>query len=131
MPGTAVIVFTGKNVGTLLNDGGSRCWVLNPVRAGSCEYIVCTWNSKSGVGDQEIAAHGAAFLAGRVSGVVPCWRESIPGRKKSKGHLIQFKEYALINVPDVWPGQQNPVAYADDVERVIGTKLSGLKWKRV
>ena len=25
--------------------------------------------------------------------------------------MIEFHEYAEINVPDMWPSQQNPVAY--------------------
>ncbi len=132
MPGTAVIVFTGKNIDTLLADGGSSCWVLNPGRARVCEYVVCTWNSRSRVGDPGTVSHGAAFLVGRISGTAPCRRERIPGRKILRGHLVQFDKYAVLDVADVWArGRRNPVAYTDDVERLLGLRLGSLRWRSV
>jgi hypothetical protein len=48
-------------------------------------------------------AHRSAFLVGKISDVVPA-------PKRPERFLIQFSDYALITVPDVWmKGDRNPV----------------------
>lgn len=130
MAHTGIVVFTGKSVATLVASGGSSCWVLNPDNAGLCDYLVCTWNSHSIVGDREAATHGEAFLVGRVSGTAPCKRDPIPNRVRLRGHAVLFDKYALISVPEVWPvGRRQPILYTADVETLLGLRLDSLRWK--
>lgn len=132
MPHSAVVVFTSKSVGTLLADGGSSCWVLDADRAAECEYVICTRNANSRVGEIEDAHHRTAFLIGRVSGVAGCEREPIPGRKILEGAIVQFDRYARINVPNVWPyGRRNPVTYTADAESLLGRRPDSLVWRPV
>lgn len=130
MAHSAVVVFTSKDSGTLIAQAGSSCWALRPERARSREYVVCTWNERRAVrGEEEQVAHGAAFLIGRVSDVVPCDRAPLPDRKNLTGWCIKFDKYARINVPDAWPRHRQPVAYVGDVEHLLGLRLDALDWQ--
>ena len=60
-------------------------------------------------------------MVGKVKDVVPT-----PARKGR--FLIQFSEYALVNVPDVWKGDRNPVRYVERLED-LGIDPLTLKWK--
>jgi hypothetical protein len=60
-------------------------------------------------------------MVGKVKDVVPT-----PDRKGR--FLIQFSEYALVNVADVWKGDRNPIRYAESLQD-LGIDPSTLKWK--
>jgi hypothetical protein len=49
-------------------DGGSQSWVLDPVRARQCTYLVCTQNqhNKHDYSDAT-EPHSSGFLIGRIS----------------------------------------------------------------
>jgi hypothetical protein len=119
MSNQAIVVFTYKSVDHLIQDGGTSSWRLDRNHALHCTYAVCTRNGKNE--DVEgTEAHGSAFLVGKVSGIVEAPEH--PDR-----YLIQFSEYALVDFPDVWKGDRNPVKYATLED--LGFDPSTLEWK--
>jgi hypothetical protein len=118
----AVIVFTSKSVKTLLEEGGTSKWRLDPTHARQCTYSVCTRNA---YGDADVPGpepHGAAFLIGKNKDVVPA-----PSKHHGPRFLIRFSEYALVDMPGVWKGNHNPVAYKTLEE--LGIDPTILKWQ--
>ncbi|WP_280442237.1 hypothetical protein [Nocardia brasiliensis] len=121
----AVVVFTGKSVEKILNEGGSQAWKLDAARAKKCEWLVCTQNAHN----YETFAdgsepHGSAFLIGRISRISPSTKpDEIPGRWK-----IEFSEYARVGVPDVWAGDRNPVRYTNLT--ALGISVDGLEFQK-
>jgi hypothetical protein len=97
MSHTAVVTFTARPLEWVLKDQGSRDWRLDPERATRAEYLVCTQNRHNSEFGAPTAPHGAAFLIGRISDVVPSDQE--PGR-----WLIKFREYTVPNppIPNIW-----------------------------
>jgi hypothetical protein len=115
----AVVVFTAKSVETLLQEGGTSSWRLDRNHARQRAYAVCTRNANADwVEGSE--AHHSAFLVGKV-------REVVPSPNHADRYLIQFSEYALLNIPDVWKGDRNPVKYAALED--LGIDPSTLKWE--
>jgi hypothetical protein len=56
--------------------------------------------------------HGHAFLVGKISGLSPEAYDD-QGNKEDDRWIIQFSEYAEIDIEGVWGGYQNPVKYVD------------------
>jgi hypothetical protein len=102
-----IIVLTAKTKEQILKDGGSSSWKLDCNRARRASYVVCTRNQgrvlEGGKGGEP---HQSAFMVGKIKDVVASADDT--GR-----FLIQFSEYAMVNVPDVWKGERNPVKYCD------------------
>lgn len=122
MPTPAVVVFTARTVEQILAEGGTSAWKLHPDHARSRAYCVCTRNSFarwSKAGHAE--PHRTAFLVGKISNVVPALN-------RDRRYLIEFSEYALVNVPDVWvKGDRNPVKYVNLED--LGIDPTTLTWK--
>lgn len=116
------VVFTAKSIERLLREGGTSSWRLDRNNARKCEYAVCTRNAHADwtEGTEE---HHAAFLIGKVKDVVPSTDHA--GR-----FMIQFSEYALVAVPEVWKGDRNPFKYAESLDG-LGIDASKLKWKKM
>ena len=113
------VIFTAKSIETILAEGGTSSWRLDRNHARQCPYAVCTRNAHAEwVEGPE--AHHAAFIVGKVSDVV-----ASPTREER--FLIQFSEYALVNIPDVWKGDRNPVRYSSTDE--LGIDFDKLDWK--
>jgi hypothetical protein len=113
------VVFTAKSIDRILREGGTSSWRLDRNHARQCGIAVCTRNANADwVEGPE--AHHSAFLVGKVRDVVPA--PDYEGR-----FLILFSEYALVDIPDVWKGDRNPVKYASLEE--IGIDPSSLKWE--
>jgi len=115
-----VMVFTSKSLQTMQDEGGSGNWAANKDRIGHAKWLVATRNQKSGwtQGDE---GHGSAFFIGRVSGV-----KAAPAPEQ-KRFIIQFDQYAEINLSDVWTGSRNPVAYTD--LKTLKIDVDKLNWK--
>jgi hypothetical protein len=116
-----LIVFTAKSADSIIRDGGTSWWRLDRNHARRCGYVVCTRNghTDSSEGQEE---HHSAFLIGKVKDVV-----TTPEHKSR--YLIQFSEYAIVNVPQVWQGDRNPVKYS--TLDTIGIDPLSLKWERM
>jgi hypothetical protein len=99
--------------------GGSSSWRLDRNHARQRAFAVCSRNAHGKrVEGQE--THRSAFLVGKIKDVVP-------SPKKEHRYLIRFSEYALVNIPDVWKGDRNPVKYSTLEE--IGIDPTKLKWE--
>lgn len=103
--------------------------MLSAARAKQCKWLVCTQNRHNR--DHEFSdatqEHGAAFLVGKVSGVV---RSEEVGEDGKQRWLVTICEYALIDVPDFWAHDRNPVRYLSSTElKAKGIELDALKFK--
>jgi hypothetical protein len=117
----AVVVFTRKSTERIIKEGGSCWWRLDRNRARQCDFALCTRNAKSNqVEGRE--THHSGFLAGKISDVVPA-----PDRPNR--FLIQFSEFARVDILDAWRGDRNPVKYVQLNE--LGVDFSQLKWEPV
>ena len=121
-----IVVFTAKRIDRILSEGGTSAWRLDPNHAGRCQYAVCTRNAhaKWSKGPE---AHRSAFLIGRISDVVPCPPTPENEEAPKNRYLIQFSEFARVDLPDCWEGDRNPVVYRslDDLR----VDLSTLNWE--
>jgi hypothetical protein len=120
-----VMVYTSKPLHVNFEDGGSGNWTASEGNVKSCKYVVLvksdTYSDNFSPNDIPI---GTAFLIGKISGVK---RSEIATRL-----VIQFSEYAEINLPDAWTGNRNPVAYLNiqDLEQKYESfSLSDLTWQ--
>jgi hypothetical protein len=120
MANNVAVVFTFKSTERLLGEGGTSSWRLRRSNARACEFAVCTRNARDSRTEGP-EPHQSAFMVGKVKDVVPT-----PDRKGR--FLIQFSEYALVNVADVWKGDRNPIRYAESLQD-LGIDPSTLKWK--
>jgi len=127
-PNEAVVVFTAKSAQRIIDDGGTSSWRLDRSHARQCGYAVCTRNTHADWAEGT-EAHHSAFLVGKIRNVVPC--EPTPENKDSPNNrfLIQFSEYAIVDIPGVWKGDRNPVKYADLGD--LGINPASLKWKKM
>jgi hypothetical protein len=120
MPHTAVVTFTARPIEWILRDGGSRDWRLNEERARQHEYLVCTQNRHNADFGAPTAAHGAAFLIGRISDVVQ-------SPERHDRWLIKISEYVECDLPNIWAKSGHlryPVWYTTLEE--LGIDLSAL-----
>jgi hypothetical protein len=121
MSAEAAVVFTAKSIKRLLAEGGTSSWRLDRNRARQCDFAVCTRNAYADwVEGPE--AHHSGFLMGKVKDVVPSPDPEADGR-----YLIQFSEYARVNIPEVWKGDRNPIRYVSLEE--LGIDLSTVTWE--
>lgn len=102
----ATIVFTTKTIETILNEGGTSSWRLDPRKARTRPYAVCTRNNGNSFPEWEHGPepHGSAFVVGKVRDVVRSNDPNYPDR-----YLIRFTKYARIDVSKAWKGDRNPV----------------------
>jgi len=115
----AVIVFTAKSTEQIINEGGSSAWRLDRNRAHFCGFVVCTRNAKS-EWVAGLETHHAAFLIGKLKDVVPS--PEYKGR-----YILRFSEYAIVDFPNVWNGERNPIRYSTLHD--IGIDPSRLEWQ--
>ena len=106
MSDECIAVLTCEGPSRIIRQRGSRAWALKAENARRCNYLICTQHRKKKHPDCSEASepHGAVFLVGKISDVIP---DSI----QSDRWQICISEYALHTVKDVWPGYQNPVWY--------------------
>ena len=108
----ALVVFTAKGRERLLSEGGTSEWSLNPDSMRHVRYVVCTRNTdpskRSESGNDGIEPRGAAFLVGRVAGLVE--KGISRGRKR---YLVAFNETAEVLVEGIWDGARVPTRYVD------------------
>lgn len=119
----AVVVFTAKSPETILREGGSQAWKLDPARASKCEWLVCTQNAHNFADYADPSEpHASAFLVGRISRITPATESE--GRWK-----IEVDEYVRISEPDVWAGDRNPVRYTNLA--ALGIDITGATFQKM
>jgi hypothetical protein len=114
----AIVVLTAKSIERILKEGGTSSWRLGK-HARKCKYAVCTRNAYADWTEGP-EAHQSAFLIGKV-------RQVVKSPDHEDRHLVQFSEYALVNIPDVWKGDRNPVKYSTLEE--LGIDPLALSWE--
>ena len=124
----SVVVFTAKTVERILNEGGTAAWRLHRAHARECEYAVCTRNVHADW-SKGPEARNSAFLLGQIRDVVPCAPTPENSEAPDNRYLIQFNEFARINVPNVWKGDRNPVKYSS--LESLGIDATTLKWEAI
>ena len=129
-----VVLFTAKSTDQIIAEGGTSAWRLDRNRARLCEFAVCSRNAHAGWGTPNKAGwiegtepHHTAFLIGKIRDVVPCEPTSDNAKSSEQRYLIQFSEYATVDIPNVWRGDRNPVKYMSLDELRIDP--STLDWK--
>ena len=120
------VVFTAKSVERILREGGTSSWRLDRNHARQCAFVVCTRNAYADW-VEGTEPHHSAFLVGKVRDVVPCAATPENDESEKNRYLIQFSEFARLNVAEVWKGDRNPVRYVPVEE--IGIDLLSLKWE--
>jgi len=121
-----IVVFTARSPERIVREGGSQAWLLNPVRAKLCKWLVCTQNRHNPNFEFSDATepHGAGFLIGRISEI----RKSAEGRSQERW-IICIREFARITCPELWDHGRNPVRYASLDE--LGIDPEDLEWEPV
>lgn len=123
---SAVCVLSARGLDRILKEGGSQAWVLDAKRARTRKYVVVVQNHGFAEGGDDwgevSAPHHTAFVVGRLKNVVPSGKGGNGNR-----WMLQFSEYAEIDVADAWPGYRNPVSYTD--LESMGINLESLQFK--
>jgi len=131
MPQEVVVVFTARRLERILAEGGTSAWRLNPKHTRQCEYVICTRNAHGhwdqGDWGNGPEAHHTAFLVGKIKKVIPSTAPPENDESPKNRYLIQFSEFARVNIPDFWQGDRNPLKYKS-VEG-LGIDFSELKWE--
>lgn len=121
----SVVVFSGKNIPTILEERGCGHWTARSERVQHCEYVICVRNRREQWAATDLE-HGTAFMIARINGTMP---SVYPGRI-----VITFEKYAKILVPDAWrlltEGQRFPVAYdkTSEILRKLRIDPNRLHW---
>jgi hypothetical protein len=124
----SVVVFSGKNIATILEERGCGHWTARTERVQNCEYLICVRNRREQWAATDLE-HGTAFMIARIDGTTP---SIYPGRI-----VITFEKYAKILVPDAWrlltDGQRFPVAYdkTSEILRKLRIDPNRLHWTSI
>lgn len=122
----SVIVYTGKDLRRMREEGGCGHWTASPIRVEAAQYLVCVRNRREqwAAMDHE---HGVAFLIAKIAGTKPSMHAA--------RITIEFDSYALLAIPDAWQllakGQRFPVAYMEtaDLFSRLALNPDALAWK--
>ena len=126
------VVFTARSTERILTEGGTSAWRLDRNHARRCKFAVCTRNAHNNTWDQGDwpqgkEPHQAAFLVGKILDVVPSLAPPENNESSKDRFLIQFSEFARVDIPNAWKGYRNPVKYTSLEE--LGIDPSTLKWE--
>ena len=108
-------VSTRQSIARILGNGGVSDLFLDLTKSARCQYAICVRSTRAEPFTTP-EPPGSAFLIGRISRVT-----RLPGPKRRA--LIDFSEFARIEVLDFLPGWKNPVRYipSQEVERLIAS----------
>jgi hypothetical protein len=122
----SVIVYTGKDLRQMREDGGCGHWTASPIRVAAAEYLVCVRNRREQWAAMDFE-HGVAFLIAKITGTKPSTHTA--------RITIEFDSYAMVDIPGAWQllakGQRFPVAYMETSElfRRLQLDPSKLAWR--
>jgi hypothetical protein len=122
----SVIVYTGKDLRQMREDGGCGHWTASPTRVEAAQYLVCVRNRREQWAATDFE-HGVAFLIAKIT------------RTKPSPHAaritIEFSTYAMLDIPGAWQllakSQRFPVAYLETSElfRRLHLNPDDLTWR--
>ena len=125
----SILIFGGKNLKDMKEDGGIGWWYVNQERAENLEYAVITRCLT-----QEWATHdvkqGTAIMICKLTGIVD---KAIDSNRK----CLRFSSYAKINIPNAWPkmtnSQRNPFKYIETNKllKELEINLNKLNWLQI
>jgi hypothetical protein len=122
----SVIVYTGKDLRRMREEGGCGHWTASPIRVEAAEYVVCVRNRREQWAAMDFE-HGVAFLIAKISGT----RASPHAARIT----IEFSTYAMVDIANAWQlltkGQRFPVGYLETSEllRRLGLNPDDLHWR--
>jgi hypothetical protein len=114
---TAIQTFTENSLESIINMAGDYYWTLGIDRAKNSKYLVCS--SSVGVN------RGSGFLVGKISDFELVKYD--PDKKER--YIIHISEWASIDIPKLWPGNQNPIRYTSLED--LGINVSDLKFEKI
>lgn len=124
----SVIVYTGKDLRRMREDGGCGHWTASPIRVEAAQYLVCVRNRREQWAAMDFA-HGVAFLIAKISGTKPS--------PHAARITIEFSTYAMLDVSNAWQlitkAQRFPVAYLETSElfRRLQVNPNELVWQQL
>jgi hypothetical protein len=110
-----VMVYTENTLADCIERGGVGWWTIGERSVSKVRYAIVA--AKGGVDDKK-----AKFII-KVKGYL---RHPDPTENRV---MLTFDEYALLDIPDAWPGNRNPVAYVLAAD--YGIDYDKLQWQRV
>ena len=122
----SVIVYTGKDLRRMRDEGGCGHWTASPIRVEAAQYLVCVRNRREQWAAMDYE-HGVAFLIAQITGTKPS--------PHAARITIEFSSYAMLDVPNAWQllgnGQRFPVAYLETAElfRRLDLNPDDLAWQ--
>jgi hypothetical protein len=124
----SVIVYTGKDLRRMREEGGCGHWTASPIRVEAAEYLVCVRNRREQWAAMDFE-HGVAFLIARIKSTKPS--------AHAARITIEFETYALVHIPGAWQllakSQRFPVAYLETSElfRRLDLNPDELNWQQL
>jgi hypothetical protein len=124
----SVIVYTGKDLRRMREDGGCGHWTASPIRVEAAQYLVCVRNRREQWAATDFE-HGVAFLIAKISGTKPS--------PHAARITIEFSTYAMLDISNAWQliakAQRFPVAYLETSElfRRLALNPNELVWQQL
>ena len=139
-----ILIYTYQSKDIIECFNGTQSWSLDPKRVKKCKYVILVKNrnhllsgpdyhNRSDQEDEIEIKHGTGFLVGKISNIVrPIAILDTGMQDRNKNFLktrwlIEFSEYAEINIANLWDGQKNPVWYKR--QDLIDLNFDELKFK--
>jgi hypothetical protein len=124
----SVIVYTGKDLRRMREEGGCGHWTASPIRVEAAQYLVCVRNRREQWAAMDFE-HGVAFLIAQIKSAKPSTHAA--------RITIEFSTYAMLDLPNAWQllanGQRFPVAYLETAEMFRRLQLNpgDLVWQQL
>jgi len=124
----SVIVYTGKDLRRMREDGGCGHWTASPIRVEAAQYLVCIRNRREQWAAMDFE-HGSAFLIALIKSAKPS--------AHAARITIEFETYAMLDIRGAWKlltqGQRFPVAYLETAELLRRLQLNpnDLVWQKL
>lgn len=124
----SVIVYTGKDLRRMREEGGCGHWTASAIRVEAAQYLVCVRNRREQWAATDFE-HGCAFLIAQIKSTTPS--------PHAARITIEFDTYAMLDMPGAWErltkSQRFPVAYLETAElfRRLGLNPGDLAWRRL
>ena len=125
----SILIFGGKNLKEMEEDGGIGWWYVNQERAENLEYAVITRCLTQEWATYDVE-QGTAIMICKLTGIVD---KAIDSNRK----CLMFSSYAEINIPNAWQkmtnSQRNPFKYIETNKllKELEINLNELNWLQI